>query len=98
MVSPDSQAPACLPSGRNSTYRPVQISATGSAQGSACSTNLELGARNSIDASTTRFDVDVLAQAQIHHLRQRELDHRRSASEFAPLHTRDTPVKFQIQS
>jgi len=30
MVSPDSQATACLPSGRNSTYRPVQISATGS--------------------------------------------------------------------
>src|SRR5262245_18733548 len=29
MVSPDSQATACLPSGRNSTYRPVQISATG---------------------------------------------------------------------
>jgi hypothetical protein len=26
MVSPDSQATACLPSGRNSTYRPVQIS------------------------------------------------------------------------
>src|ERR1700730_18513963 len=26
MVSPDSQAIACLPSGRNSTYRPVQIS------------------------------------------------------------------------
>jgi hypothetical protein len=30
MVSPDSQATACLPSGRNSTYRPVQISAAGS--------------------------------------------------------------------
>src|SRR6516162_11263820 len=30
MVSPDSQATACLPSGRNSTYRPVQISGTGS--------------------------------------------------------------------
>src|SRR5262245_9818052 len=30
MVSPDSQATACLPSGRNSTYRLVQISATGS--------------------------------------------------------------------
>jgi hypothetical protein len=43
-------------------------------------------------------NVDVLAQAQIHHLRQRELDRRRSASEFAPLHTRDTPVKFQLQS
>jgi hypothetical protein len=28
MVSPDSQATACLPSGRNSTYRPVQISGT----------------------------------------------------------------------
>jgi hypothetical protein len=41
-------------------------------------------------------NVDVLAQAQIHHLRQRELDRRRSASEFAPLHTRDTPVKFQL--
>src|SRR5262245_35100235 len=32
MVSPDSQATACLPSGRNSTYRLVQISATGSLQ------------------------------------------------------------------
>src|SRR2546423_14962626 len=30
MVSPDSQAIACPPSGRNSTYRPVQISGTGS--------------------------------------------------------------------
>jgi hypothetical protein len=30
MVAPDSQAPACLPSGRNSTYRPVQISGAGS--------------------------------------------------------------------
>src|SRR5688572_2065584 len=30
MVAPDSQATACLPSGRNSTYRPVQISGTGS--------------------------------------------------------------------
>src|SRR4029079_9159268 len=30
IVSPDSQAIACLPSGRNSTYRPVQISETGS--------------------------------------------------------------------
>src|SRR4051812_11234508 len=30
MVSPDSQATACPPSGRNSTYRPVQISGTGS--------------------------------------------------------------------
>jgi hypothetical protein len=30
MVSPDSQAAACLPSGRNSTYRPVQISGAGS--------------------------------------------------------------------
>src|SRR5262245_48682061 len=29
-VSPDSQATACPPSGRDSTYRPVQISATGS--------------------------------------------------------------------
>src|SRR5690349_7565997 len=28
MISPDSQATACLPSGRNSTYRPVQISGT----------------------------------------------------------------------
>jgi hypothetical protein len=31
MVAPDSQASACLPSGRNSTYRPVQICGTGSA-------------------------------------------------------------------
>jgi hypothetical protein len=30
MVSPGSQATACLPLGRNSTYRPVQISGTGS--------------------------------------------------------------------
>jgi hypothetical protein len=30
MVSPDSQATACPLSGRNSTYRPVQISGTGS--------------------------------------------------------------------
>src|SRR5438094_9063719 len=30
MVSPDSQAIACPPSGRNSTYRPVQISGAGS--------------------------------------------------------------------
>jgi hypothetical protein len=34
MVSPDSQATACLPSGRNSTYRPVQISETSSDQDS----------------------------------------------------------------
>jgi hypothetical protein len=33
MVSPDSQATACLPSGRNSTYRPVQISEAGSLVG-----------------------------------------------------------------
>src|SRR5438477_12889377 len=30
MISPDSQAIACPPSGRNSTYRPVQISGAGS--------------------------------------------------------------------
>jgi len=30
MVSPDSQAIGCLLSGRNSTYRPVQNSGTGS--------------------------------------------------------------------
>ena len=30
MVSPDLQATACPPSGRNSTYRPVQISETSS--------------------------------------------------------------------
>src|SRR6516165_3120745 len=30
MVSPDSQATACPPSGRNSTYRPVQISGASS--------------------------------------------------------------------
>src|SRR5665213_1742572 len=30
MVSPDSRGIACPPSGRNSTYRPVQISETGS--------------------------------------------------------------------
>src|SRR3954462_8017338 len=30
IVSPDSRATACPPSGRNSTYRPVQISGTGS--------------------------------------------------------------------
>src|SRR4051812_36294316 len=30
MVSPDSRATACPPSGRNSTYRPVQISGTSS--------------------------------------------------------------------
>jgi putative transposase len=39
MVSPDSQATACLPSGRNSTYRPVQISEAGSEH--------ELGAKTS---------------------------------------------------
>jgi hypothetical protein len=38
MVSPDSQATACLPSGRNSTYRPVQISGTGSNPG--CSSDI----------------------------------------------------------
>src|SRR2546421_12820309 len=32
MVSPDSQAIACPLSGRNSTYRPVQISGAGSNQ------------------------------------------------------------------
>jgi len=32
MVSPDSQAIACPLSGRNSTYRPVQISEAGSIQ------------------------------------------------------------------
>src|SRR5450759_4337936 len=30
IVSPDSRATACPPSGRNSTYRPVQISGTSS--------------------------------------------------------------------
>ncbi|HKM73616.1 MAG TPA: hypothetical protein VJX94_26720, partial [Stellaceae bacterium] len=33
MVSPDSQAIACPLSGRNSTYRPVQISGAGSLGG-----------------------------------------------------------------
>src|SRR5712671_2189830 len=32
IVAPDSQAPACPLSGRNSTYRPVQNSGTGSAE------------------------------------------------------------------
>ena len=36
IVSPDSQATACLPSGRNSTYRPVQISGTGSGNRDPC--------------------------------------------------------------
>jgi hypothetical protein len=35
IVAPDSQAPACPLSGRNSTYRPVQICGAGS-QGIAC--------------------------------------------------------------
>jgi hypothetical protein len=35
MVSPDSQAPACPLSGRNSTYRPVQNSGATSALSSA---------------------------------------------------------------
>ena len=30
MISPDSRGTACPPSGRNSTYRPVQISGTSS--------------------------------------------------------------------
>src|ERR1035437_4963303 len=33
MVSPDSRGTACPPSGRNSTYRPVQISGTSSVHG-----------------------------------------------------------------
>src|SRR3954463_531556 len=33
MVSPDSRATACPPSGRNSTYRPVQISGASSVYG-----------------------------------------------------------------
>src|SRR5215204_52787 len=37
MVSPDSQATACPPSGRNSTYRPVQISETSSLRGTQIS-------------------------------------------------------------
>src|ERR1700682_3279062 len=36
MVSPDSRSTACPPSGRNSTYRPVQISGTGSLYGEWC--------------------------------------------------------------
>src|SRR5258708_18873783 len=34
MLSPDSRDTACTLSGRNSTYRPVQISGTGSQRGS----------------------------------------------------------------
>src|SRR6516225_1659961 len=36
MVSPDSQATACPPSGRNSTYRPVQISGASSMYEDRC--------------------------------------------------------------
>jgi hypothetical protein len=52
MVSPDSQAIACPLSGRNSTYRPVQISGTGSvfiASTIACS--LVLTARAGVHAA-----------------------------------------------
>src|SRR5208282_1526023 len=40
MVSPDSQAIACPLSGRNSTYRPVQISGAGSVVAAAASAGL----------------------------------------------------------
>src|SRR3977135_4127484 len=47
IVSPDSQAIACLPAGRNSTYRRVQISGTGSENKSEwLSTVLEMDALN----------------------------------------------------
>src|SRR5665213_2419583 len=42
MVSPDSQGTACPPSGRNSTYRPVQISGTGSVTGPIIATTAVL--------------------------------------------------------
>jgi len=40
MISPDSQAIACPLSGRNSTYRPVQISGAGSVVAAAASAGL----------------------------------------------------------
>jgi hypothetical protein len=47
MLSPDSQAPACLRSGRNSTYRPVQNSGTTSLVRceKTCKQNLHLPAK-----------------------------------------------------
>src|ERR1022692_2914765 len=47
IVSPDSLGTACPLSGRNSTYRPVQISAAGSQQCLTCtnSTSLEQAAK-----------------------------------------------------
>src|ERR1035437_4117694 len=49
MVSPDSRGTACPPSGRNSTYRPVQISGTGSKMG--CLTQISI-----LDQTNSRWD------------------------------------------
>jgi hypothetical protein len=57
MVSPDSQAIACPLSGRNSTYRTVQISGTGSGFILAGETSL---AMSLIDSGTGGFGLDFL--------------------------------------
>ena len=65
IVAPDSQAPACPLSGRNSTYRPVQICGAGSlnhlhVKPPSCSVGLDLGRkslrRQEIAIQTTSID------------------------------------------
>jgi hypothetical protein len=57
MVSPDSAGTACPLSGRNSTYRPVQISATGSV--------IELARKANVGISTVQRIESDRAQAKI---------------------------------
>src|SRR5438034_247293 len=70
IVSPDSLGTACPLSGRNSTYRPVQISAAGSV----------VGGRNI--ASRARISVPVPGAANIARLVQH---HRREAGLAQPM-------------
>ena len=69
-----------------------------SGRGASCTSVCLLDESEALDALLYgQCGLWMCLRSAIHHVRQRELDRRRSASEFAPLYTRDTPVRFHLQ-
>src|SRR5271168_707452 len=71
MVSPDSLSTACPPSGRNSTYRPVQILEAGSISDQRLRTlhlNLEGGDQRvfRVNDNVARFPLNFKANRKLH--------------------------------
>src|SRR5712672_2788611 len=89
IVSPDSQRTACLLSGRNSTYRPVQISGTGShrtADGLRPRGHIELG-KFRITVSAAVWVRNVNISGAVAHKLNRLLDGRHGRVPFERQHS-----------